>query len=48
MSNCAMQTHDIEVNVDGSQRIVGRTPGIKQYVALQLAICTSYLDLKKT
>lgn len=27
-----MQTHDIEVSIDGVQRVLGRTPGIKQYV----------------
>ena len=26
------QTHDIEVSIDGVQRVLGRTPGIKQYV----------------
>ena len=27
-----MQTHDVEVSIDGVQRVLGRTPGIKQYV----------------
>lgn len=33
-----MQTHDIEVDAAGSQRVVGKTPGIKQYVSPHLAI----------
>lgn len=48
MPDFAMQTHDIEVDVDGSQRVVGRTPGIKQYVALPcpwLATFTRYLNI---
>ena len=27
-----MQTHDIEVGADGQQRVLSRTPGVKQYV----------------
>lgn len=42
----SLQTHDIEVDADGSQRVVGKTPGVKQYAPLQLALQTSYMSHK--